>query len=69
VVLHDLNLAAQYADRLIVLGGGRLQAFGPPAEVLAGELIERLYQVRVDVTTDRFGHPHIRALRYAECAA
>lgn len=69
VVLHDLNLAAQYADRLIVLGGGCLQAFGPPAEVLAGELIERLYQVRVDVTTDRFGHPHIRALRYVECAA
>lgn len=68
VVLHDLNLAAQYADRLIVLGGGRLQAFGPPTHVLSAGLIERLYHVPVDVTTDRFGHPHVRALRYLECA-
>ena len=43
VVLHDLNLAARYADRLVMLAQGRLMADGAPAEVLTPALIERLY--------------------------
>jgi iron complex transport system ATP-binding protein len=35
VVLHDLNLAAMYCDRLALLSQGRLHAAGPPSEVLA----------------------------------
>lgn len=65
VVLHDLNLAAQFADQLIVLAENRLQAFGPPAEVLTSELITRLYQVPVDIHHDRDGLPYIRTLRQA----
>ena len=64
-VLHDLNLAAQFADHLIVLGEGRLQAFGTPAEVLSGELIERLYHVPADVRHDPDGQPYVRTLRAA----
>ena len=64
VALHDLNLAAQYADRLVVLDKGKLQAYGPPAEVITAELIQRLYDVPVDVQIDRFGHPHVRTIRY-----
>ena len=63
VVLHDLNLAAQFADQLIVLAGGKLQAFGPPARVLDAALISRLYQVPVDIHHDRDGQPYIRTLR------
>ncbi|WP_066263120.1 ABC transporter ATP-binding protein [Hydrogenophaga flava] len=62
-VLHDLNLAAQFADQLIVLGEGRLLAFGPPAQVLSAELIQRLYQVPVDVRHDLDGQPFVRTLR------
>ena len=65
VVLHDLNLAAQFADQLIVLADGHLQAFGPPADVLTSELITRLYQVPVDIHSDRDGLPYIRTLRQA----
>ena len=65
VVLHDLNLAAQFADQLIVLAENRLQAFGPPAEVLTSELITRLYQVPVDIHHDQDGLPYIRTLRQA----
>ncbi|MNF49073.1 Hemin import ATP-binding protein HmuV [compost metagenome] len=43
VVLHDLNLAARYADRLVMLEQGRLMADGAPTEVLTPELIARLY--------------------------
>ena len=63
VVLHDLNRAAQFADQLIVLAGGKLQAFGPPAQVLDAALISRLYQVPVDIHHDRDGQPYIRTLR------
>jgi len=63
VVLHDLNLAAQYADQLIVLAGGELQAFGPPAQVLYAGLIHQLYKVPVDIHHDRDGKPYIRTLR------
>lgn len=62
-VLHDLNLAAQFADQLIVLGEGRLQAFGPPAQVLDAPLIERLYHVPVEVCPDPEGQPYVRTLR------
>lgn len=52
VVLHDLNLAAAYADRVCVLAGGRVAADGPPAQVLTGKLLTRVYHYPVRV------HPH-----------
>ena len=42
-VLHDLNLAAAYADRIVVLQGGRLVADGTPRAVLTRERIEGVY--------------------------
>ncbi len=49
VVLHDLSLAAAYADRVCVLANGRVRADGPPAEVLTGELLTEVYGHPVDV--------------------
>jgi iron complex transport system ATP-binding protein len=42
-VLHDLNDAAAYADRLMLLGCERVLAFGPPRDVLAPSIIEEAY--------------------------
>lgn len=42
-VLHDLNLAALYADRLLVLHEGKLVADGAPADVLTTGTIEQVY--------------------------
>lgn len=42
-VLHDLNLAAQYCDRLLVLHGGAVAQVGTPAEVMRRELIADVY--------------------------
>jgi len=44
--LHDLNLAAAWCDRLVVLSEGRVVAAGPPEEVLAPELLAEVYGVR-----------------------
>ena len=46
-VLHDLNLAAQYADHLVVLAGGQARAQGTPTEVLTPEIIQSAFGVPV----------------------
>jgi len=51
VVLHDLNLAAAYADRIALLERGRLRAVGSPADVLTAELISDVYQYPVEIVT------------------
>ncbi|GMU63975.1 MAG: ABC transporter ATP-binding protein [Acidobacteriota bacterium] len=50
-VLHDLNLAAEYCDRVVLLAGGRVEAAGPTAEVLTWAHLTRVYgtEVYVDV--------------------
>ena len=47
--MHDITLAAQYADRLLVLSNGRLVASGPPAEIATAELISEHYGASVRV--------------------
>ncbi|SIS02089.1 heme ABC transporter ATP-binding protein [Microbacterium sp. RURRCA19A] len=44
VVLHDLGLAAAYADRIALLEDGRVVAVGPPRDVLDPELLTRVYR-------------------------
>ncbi len=44
-VLHDINLAAMYCDRIIVLQQGRVAAHGSTVDVLIPELLERVYKV------------------------
>lgn len=43
VVLHDLNLAAQYSDRLVILHQGKLVCDNPPWQALTSEMIESVY--------------------------
>ncbi|MFY1671388.1 heme ABC transporter ATP-binding protein [Plantactinospora sp. WMMB334] len=49
VVLHDLGLAAAYADRVAVLSAGRVTATGPPAEVLTAQRLSEVYQYPIEV--------------------
>lgn len=49
VVLHDLSLAAAYADRVCVLADGRLRAEGPPAAVIDAALLSEVYAHPVHV--------------------
>jgi iron complex transport system ATP-binding protein len=51
VILHDLNLASQYADRLILLDRGRMAAAGSPHEVLQAHLLERVFRTPLLVTS------------------
>ena len=51
--MHDLTLAAQYADHLVLLTGGRIALSGPPVQVLTGPQLEHHYGARVDVIRHR----------------
>lgn len=55
VVLHDVNLAAQWCDRLLLLAGGRAVAEGRPAEVLTPAVLETVYGLPARVLPDRQG--------------
>jgi len=50
-ILHDLNLAAQYADRIAILNCGRLIAEGTPREVLDADTVEAAFGWRARILT------------------
>ena len=52
LVSHDLNLAAQVCDRLLLLGAGRVARVGPPGDVLQREVLESVFGCDVDVGVD-----------------
>ncbi|GAB2883791.1 ABC transporter ATP-binding protein [Nocardioides pacificus] len=52
MVLHDLNLAARYADRLIALAAGRLHAAGDPHDVLTEENVRAVFGLECTVIDD-----------------
>ncbi|HWQ12676.1 MAG TPA: ABC transporter ATP-binding protein [Roseiflexaceae bacterium] len=61
--MHDLNLAAFYADRLALLRAGELLACGRPAAVLTPELLRRAYDTPVALGAHpRYGTPTVHLL-------
>ncbi|BBH65657.1 hemin ABC transporter ATP-binding protein [Actinoplanes sp. OR16] len=53
--MHDLSTAGEYADRMILLAGGRVVAAGTPADVLTEENLAEHYRVRVRVIQGEHG--------------
>lgn len=56
-VTHDLNLAAAFADRIVVLNAGRVVADAAPAEVLAPGLIRDVFGVEAQLYHSPEGKP------------
>lgn len=48
-ILHDLNLAAQYADRVFMLKNGRMQCIGAPMEVITADRVRQVFGLPVEV--------------------
>lgn len=64
LAIHDLNLAARFSDRMMMLRGGDVFCLGEPVNVLREETIREVYGVEVCVSRDN-GHWHILPLSVA----
>jgi iron complex transport system ATP-binding protein len=60
-VLHDPNLALQYADEVLLLRGGECVAAGAPTSVLTRDNLSRVYDVEVELAT-LAGRPYIAVI-------
>lgn len=59
VVTHDLNLAASYCDRLVMLRAGKVVADGQPGGVLTSGTLAEVFDVEAEVRDGRHGRPWI----------
>jgi iron complex transport system ATP-binding protein len=66
VITHHLNLAARFAQRILLLDSGSVVATGTPAEVLTRETLSRVFEWPVAVTTWSDGSPQVVPLRPSE---
>lgn len=67
LITHGLDLAAQFADRMLLLAGGTVAAEGTPEEVMRTEILARVYGWPVAIDPDpRTGAPRVTPLRSTE---
>jgi iron complex transport system ATP-binding protein len=52
IVIHDINFAAAYADRIVALSEGRIVHEGTPSELMTGAVLEDVFGTPIDVRTD-----------------
>lgn len=64
IAIHDINIAARYSDKIMLLDNGSVRAFGPPKEVLTEENIADVFSVKSSVELTDEGY--IRVLIYDE---
>ena len=60
-VAHDINVAAQHADDLLLMRQGEVLAQGPPGEVMRKDILEKLYNVEIDLIPGNHGVPLVVA--------
>jgi iron complex transport system ATP-binding protein len=59
VVTHELNLAGEYADQVVLLQRGKCLRVGPPATVFQRELLEQVFQAPLSVEMTSSGRPRV----------
>ncbi|MGB9402187.1 MAG: ABC transporter ATP-binding protein, partial [Candidatus Acidiferrales bacterium] len=59
VVTHELNLAAEFSDRIVLLHRGKFQMAGSPEEVYRREILEPVFDAPLDVETSPSGRPRV----------
>src|SRR5216110_3467438 len=62
VVTHELNLAAEYADQVVLMQRGRCLRVGPPINIYQRELLEQVFQTPLTVELGSSGRPRVTVL-------
>lgn len=65
IALHDLNMAARYADYIIVVNDGRVYASGTANSILTPEMLRDIYGIHASVSLDSDGYPVVIPLASA----
>ncbi|NPA99433.1 MAG: ABC transporter ATP-binding protein [Crenarchaeota archaeon] len=52
IVMHDINQAARYSDKIVLMSSGKIVAEGPPDEVIVPELLEKVYGIKFRLIYD-----------------
>ena len=59
-VFHDLNFAAEYCEKLLVLNDGRIEALGSPQDVITDDMIREVYKANIVIEKNPISNrPHI----------
>lgn len=66
VVTHELNLAGEYADQVVLLQRGKCLRVGTPAGVYQRDLLEQVFQTQLTVETGASGRPRVNLLPGAQ---
>jgi iron complex transport system ATP-binding protein len=59
VVTHELNLAAEFSDRIVLLQKGKCMRTGEPTEVYQRDLLEQVFQAPLEVHLSVTGKPRV----------
>ena len=62
IVTHELNLAAEYADQIVLMQRGRCLRVGPPSAIYQRELLEQVFQTALTVELSPNGRPRVTVL-------
>jgi iron complex transport system ATP-binding protein len=65
-VTHELNLAAEYADQVVLLQRGKSLRVGSPANVYQRDLLEQVFHTPLTVELSSSGRPRVNVLPKAE---
>jgi iron complex transport system ATP-binding protein len=59
VVTHELGLAAEFADQIVLLHRGKCLRVGPPTEVYQRELLEQVFETPLEIEAAPSGRPRV----------
>jgi iron complex transport system ATP-binding protein len=59
VVTHELNLAAEFSDRIALMHNGKCLRMGNPAEVYGRELLQQVFEAPLEVEVRSSGRPRV----------
>jgi iron complex transport system ATP-binding protein len=59
IVMHDINLAARYADNIVIMDDGRLYSHGRPYKVITKNMMKDIYKIESNIHLNNEGYPVI----------
>jgi len=59
IVMHDINLAARYAENIVIMDNGKVYSKGKPSQVITKETLKDIYKIESNINVNKQGYPVI----------